>query len=129
MIRRPPRSTRTDTLFPYTTLFRSAERHREVVDFIRGQHPAGGDFPGVEDLAAQRQDRLEVLVAGLARAAAGRIAFDQEQPGSRQVLAAAVRKLAGQGGALGALLAGDLRSEERPVGKECVSTCCSRWAP
>src|SRR3546814_3664565 len=27
MIRRPPRSTRTDTLFPYTTLFRSA-RHR-----------------------------------------------------------------------------------------------------
>src|SRR3546814_1584309 len=32
MIRRPPRSTRTDTLFPYTTLFRSAllprQRHR-----------------------------------------------------------------------------------------------------
>src|SRR3546814_5522868 len=29
MIRRPPRSTRTDTLFPYTTLFRS---HRQAVD-------------------------------------------------------------------------------------------------
>src|SRR3546814_13431040 len=30
MIRRPPRSTRTDTLFPYTTLFRSAEgRHKD----------------------------------------------------------------------------------------------------
>src|SRR3546814_14586869 len=28
MIRRPPRSTRTDTLFPYTTLFRSALRRR-----------------------------------------------------------------------------------------------------
>src|SRR3546814_13540980 len=28
MIRRPPRSTRTDTLFPYTTLFRS--EHRDV---------------------------------------------------------------------------------------------------
>src|SRR3546814_14786286 len=27
MILRPPRSTRTDTLFPYTTLFRSGERH------------------------------------------------------------------------------------------------------
>src|SRR3546814_16098317 len=26
MIRRPPRSTRTDTLFPYTTLFRSSEK-------------------------------------------------------------------------------------------------------
>src|SRR3546814_19869054 len=31
MIRRPPRSTRTDTLFPYTTLFRShPARHREA---------------------------------------------------------------------------------------------------
>src|SRR3546814_17562142 len=28
MIRRPPRSTRTDTLVPYTTLFRSTRRHR-----------------------------------------------------------------------------------------------------
>src|SRR3546814_9230210 len=28
MIRRPPRSTRTDTLFPYTTLFRSAQQER-----------------------------------------------------------------------------------------------------
>src|SRR3546814_12368813 len=27
MIRRPPRSTRTDTLFPYTTLFRSSRLH------------------------------------------------------------------------------------------------------
>src|SRR3546814_12477480 len=27
MIRRPPRSTRTDTLFPYTTLFRSMRNH------------------------------------------------------------------------------------------------------
>src|SRR3546814_11510593 len=39
MIRRPPRSTRTDTLFPYTTLFRSEEGlvedlrgHADVVD-------------------------------------------------------------------------------------------------
>src|SRR3546814_2380894 len=30
MIRRPPRSTRTDTLFPYTTLFRSLERALEA---------------------------------------------------------------------------------------------------
>src|SRR3546814_1764619 len=29
MIRRPPRSTRTDTLFPYTTLFRSHAHHHE----------------------------------------------------------------------------------------------------
>src|SRR3546814_6456967 len=33
MIRRPPRSTRTDTLFPYTTLFRSASaRRRRTVE-------------------------------------------------------------------------------------------------
>src|SRR3546814_4039422 len=31
MISRPPRSTRTDTLFPYTTLFRSAMSKRRVV--------------------------------------------------------------------------------------------------
>src|SRR3546814_9906763 len=30
MIRRPPRSTRTDTLFPYTTLFRSDHDHGQV---------------------------------------------------------------------------------------------------
>src|SRR3546814_18489919 len=35
MSRRPPRSTRTDTLFPYTTLFRSGEALVEVLD--RGQ--------------------------------------------------------------------------------------------
>src|SRR3546814_15533627 len=32
MIRRPPRSTRTDTLFPYTTLFRSHHRQWMVGD-------------------------------------------------------------------------------------------------
>src|SRR3546814_6946302 len=35
MIRRPPRSTRTDTLFPYTTLFRSTGRVREVENMTR----------------------------------------------------------------------------------------------
>src|SRR3546814_12726585 len=34
MIRRPPRSTRTDTLFPYTTLFRSD--HVQVDPAVRG---------------------------------------------------------------------------------------------
>src|SRR3546814_3897144 len=32
MIRPPPRSTRTDTLFPYTTLFRSGDRRTGPVD-------------------------------------------------------------------------------------------------
>src|SRR3546814_1756750 len=45
MIRRPPRSTRTDTLFPYTTLFRSHvvgdhERRQDRAD-LAGAHGAG----------------------------------------------------------------------------------------
>src|SRR3546814_4903650 len=38
MVRRPPRSTRTDTLFPYTTLFRSLENENPnaVADILRG---------------------------------------------------------------------------------------------
>src|SRR3546814_5063943 len=40
MIRRPPRSTRTDTLFPYTTLFRSAER-LDIVDGVGGPGRVG----------------------------------------------------------------------------------------
>src|SRR3546814_7274606 len=41
MIRRPPRSTRTDTLFPYTTLFRSSDILRffsfDTIDRLRSQ--------------------------------------------------------------------------------------------
>src|SRR3546814_17940516 len=41
MIRRPPRSTRTDTLFPYTTLFRSLKKWTQEV---RLASPSGGRF-------------------------------------------------------------------------------------
>src|SRR3546814_11360879 len=40
MIRRPPRSTRTDTLFPYTTLFRSDVGHT----LARLEQQLGGDM-------------------------------------------------------------------------------------
>src|SRR3546814_1862000 len=52
MIRRPPRSTRTDTLFPYTTLFRSGKaaavaKVRLRLDGVaRAAHPATGDRHG-----------------------------------------------------------------------------------
>src|SRR3546814_14459364 len=36
MIRRPPRSTRTDTLFPYTTLFRSTAAPIDCADHVSG---------------------------------------------------------------------------------------------
>src|SRR3546814_6517855 len=45
MIRRPPRSTRTDTLFPYTTLFRSDRQHREVCCGRNGLHVQSHDRP------------------------------------------------------------------------------------
>src|SRR3546814_1572752 len=36
MIRRPPRSTRTDTLFPYTTLFRAVHRNEPLAENLAG---------------------------------------------------------------------------------------------
>src|SRR3546814_1852491 len=36
MIRRPPRSTRTDTLLPYTTLFRSVDEQGQGLELLRG---------------------------------------------------------------------------------------------
>src|SRR3546814_4791559 len=45
MIRRPPRSTRTDTLFPYTTLFRSRSKRPQFQN--RGRiHDIQGRYPG-----------------------------------------------------------------------------------
>src|SRR3546814_20348954 len=41
MIRRPPRSTRTDTLFPYTTLFRSAPAASPILIAPAAEHPGG----------------------------------------------------------------------------------------
>src|SRR3546814_2836559 len=49
MIRRPPRSTRTDTLFPYTTLFRSVgiederRRHADAERLLVDEAGAGAD--------------------------------------------------------------------------------------
>src|SRR3546814_5351097 len=65
MIRRPPRSTRTDTLFPYTTLCRSAAEAR--VDKVGN---------GVEQaLAAHGGERANIGIAGVKRAGAGRVQF------------------------------------------------------
>src|SRR3546814_1150632 len=59
MIRRPPRSTRTDTLFPYTTLFRSEGRRAGagagVLAGEGGLVPAAVRLPLVPGAAAARQ--------------------------------------------------------------------------
>src|SRR3546814_15147733 len=49
MSRRPPRSTRTDTLFPYTTVFRSARLGQRAGEAVIG-------FVGVDHLALGRED-------------------------------------------------------------------------
>src|SRR3546814_19197067 len=69
MIRRPPRSTRTDTLFPYTTLFRSPcqhrrcrrSRHEQAVDLAAFQrHRLGGGQSGVAvEYHQRRLDRID----------------------------------------------------------------------
>src|SRR3546814_7231344 len=60
MIRRPPRSTRTDTLFPYTTLFRShgprAERGGRERDADDGEDAVGGAADRVEVEKDERED-------------------------------------------------------------------------
>src|SRR3546814_5697828 len=64
MIRRPPRSTRTDTLFPYTTLFRSAVRPRACRRRRRRRAARGGAEEragGVPGVAARHEDAPRVL--------------------------------------------------------------------
>src|SRR3546814_1530719 len=66
MIRRPPRSTRTDTLFPYTTLFRSViarigrrQAERPLRQPVFGDR-LGKAGPGVEPRRAQGPDLQEI---------------------------------------------------------------------
>src|SRR3546814_4383792 len=59
MIRRPPRSTRTHTLFPYTTLFRSIPFSARPKDRSSGQfHPQHCRQVGKRLLAARHLDRV-----------------------------------------------------------------------
>src|SRR3546814_11626652 len=62
MIRRPPRSTRTDTLFPYTTLFRSP------LDLVDGAAPLNGPNPHARRKAPETVRRA--LLDGAAAIAA-----------------------------------------------------------
>src|SRR3546814_8632742 len=59
MIRVPPRATRTDTLLPYTTLFRSP---RLMVKAIRIHEPGGPEVLRYEDVAVPTPGPAEVLL-------------------------------------------------------------------
>src|SRR3546814_14637728 len=65
MIRRPPRSTRTDTLFPYTTLFRSAPGDLAVHRHLEedgAQDLAAVEARALDDPAAHLVDAVEHLL-------------------------------------------------------------------
>src|SRR3546814_14696316 len=65
MIRRPPRSTRTDTLFPYTTLFRSL--HHDIPLTVQQTKPSNGK-PQRESYPSQ-EAFMEALMTWRAAAA------------------------------------------------------------
>src|SRR3546814_12366739 len=66
MLRRPPRSTRTDTLFPYTTLFRSTSTSARRLRSTRvaPPRPPQPPEPRVYDQVAQNKRRSIFLIAG-----------------------------------------------------------------
>src|SRR3546814_13884190 len=113
MLRRPPRSTRTDTLFPYTTLFRSSRSSgRRLSPFRRSrsdrQADGGNHHPRDHDagdvgLCPARGDARGVV--------------PRAHPLHVDVVALSYRQRLVR------------RSEERRLGKECVSSCSSMWSP
>src|SRR3546814_14450759 len=103
MIRRPPRSTRTDTLFPYTTLFRSVYGLR-----------SGSIKTQLEDSLGQVQITGFLLPGEI-------IGMDGLLENTQTSHAIALEDTE--------VCVIRIRSEERRVGKECVSTCRSRWSP
>src|SRR3546814_11008414 len=120
MIRRPPRSTRTDTLFPDTTLFRStvAARPKPAINSFERYLSVWVALCIAVGIALGYS--LPNLFAAIASAEIARVNL---------VVAVLIwlmivpMLLKIDLGALGS------RSEERRVGKECVSTCRSRWSP
>src|SRR3546814_21027143 len=83
MIRRPPRSTRTDTLFPYTTLFRSVEADR--IGHRQNPHlaePAAAFHEGEVEgfvLALEQRGKGSMRAGGRQLAAAGEFLHHHEE--------------------------------------------------
>src|SRR3546814_11582209 len=112
MNRPPPRSTRTDTLFPYTTLVRSGDAARLIMAAFGRLLK---DVRACTVCAAQLPLGPRPVVR---MAASARLVIIGQAPGTK----------VHETGIPWNDRSGD-RSEERRVGKECVSTCRSRWSP
>src|SRR3546814_12489312 len=142
MILRPSRSTRTYPLFPYTTLFRSGalawigyhRRQRGALQLRVRSGPLGGGSDIFQRSGLEHGGQIGIFAAQPGADIDDSVALDH-----------AIRSLAIADEAdhfhrnapcrVGELFEGQTigcgpsRSEERRVGKECVSTCRSRWSP
>src|SRR3546814_10950617 len=126
---RPPRPTRTDTLFPGTTLFRSDDRGRAQTgggDPLRYPYlylapvntgvPSGLDLDGSGTIGGEGRDRgNDAWGYGL-------------HPGQYGMLVLSRYPIDTDAVRMFRLLTWSARSEERRVGKEWVSKCRSRWS-
>src|SRR3546814_21068612 len=110
-IRRPPRSTRTDTLFPYTTLFRSG-----LLGYSEGDGGVGRWRFAPATGKKEKPMSVRMALAKLCACTCGGAII-----GSGAMQITDVPKARGQ--------VQSCRSEERRVGKECVRTCRYWWSP
>src|SRR3546814_12145348 len=123
MLRRPPGSTRTDTLFPYTSLFRSIQAsYNPICDemgrpfkVVKYATDVTAQVRANEALQQAVHDTQEVVAAARAGDLTQRIALDAKA-GSVRELCDGVNSLAET-------------SEERRVGKACASTFTFRREP
>src|SRR3546814_11574103 len=127
MILRPPRSTRTDTLFPYTTLFRSKLKFFQEIELSFGRSAlmlSGGATLGLFHVgvvkALYRESLLPPVMSG---SSAGSVV--SATVGTRATHE--VEELLDPESAYYHFWR--MRSEERSVGKGGVGTSRSRWWP
>src|SRR3546814_13653134 len=138
MLRRPPRSTRTYTLFPSTTLFRS-----EVMPSMRSLMTAGPALDRCNvaayncaylpvDSPRSFDEAMYILLCGTGVGYSVESKYVEQLPRISEqfehtdtVITVADSK-AGWAKSFRELVS---RSEERRVGKECVRKCRSRWSP
>src|SRR3546814_18372031 len=142
MIRRPPRSTRTDTLFPYTALFRSRRTGRPTFLHLRTARimgHAGTDFEiewrSLEELCAVEASDPLLRSAAIALESGlmskDRILALYEDMRARCFAAAEEADRRPRLSSLEGVVAppAPYRSGERRGGKEWVGTGRSRWSP
>src|SRR3546814_15405365 len=117
MIRRPPISPRTDTIFPYTTLFRSVTA-RNMADRIGHVHDGQ-----TESERTAQQSYADIGKGGGENRAAAAAENEPERADELGQTLLDIRHDAPHPRRRPLTPPARVRSEERRVGKECVRTC------